>query len=229
MPAWTTPLLRPVWWWATSGSFSRTVTATSSPMPVMRWARATPTMPPPTIPTRRLTGPPPRGSPDPSVRSPWPAVYGSAVAASPEHAVGPTPPGRGTAARRGGRARAATPGPRRRRPRAPASSPSGVGPRTTTRGRPGHVTGEVGHAHAALAGHDRAVGEQHLGVEQHELAGGTTGLGVARDVDAERPQADADLGRGQADAVGVGPHGVDQIGGQAAAASSSPPTGRPAA
>src|SRR5512132_1599188 len=39
---------------ARSGSFSSTVTATSRSRPVMWWARATPTMPPPTIPTRRV-------------------------------------------------------------------------------------------------------------------------------------------------------------------------------
>src|SRR4029453_5152931 len=51
----TTPLLRPVWCWARAGSFSSTVT--SSPIPATRWARATPTMPPPTIPTRRAPMP----------------------------------------------------------------------------------------------------------------------------------------------------------------------------
>src|SRR5690242_1101210 len=44
-----TPELRPVWWVATAGSFSRTVT--SSPRRVSARAVASPTIPPPTITT----------------------------------------------------------------------------------------------------------------------------------------------------------------------------------
>src|SRR5215210_3442250 len=52
MPACTTPLFRPVWCWATAGSFSRTVT--SRPLFVTKRCRASasPTIPPPTMPIR---------------------------------------------------------------------------------------------------------------------------------------------------------------------------------
>jgi len=82
------------------------------------------------------------------------------------------------------------------------------------RGGPGDVAGEVGHAHAALAGHDRAVGEKDFRVEQHDFSVTRTRLLVAGDVDREGAHTDADLGGGDAHARGRGAHGVDQVRGQ---------------
>src|SRR3954452_7631348 len=48
MPAWTTPLLRPVWCIAPAGSFSRTVTSCPGRRSCSSRATASPTMPPPT-------------------------------------------------------------------------------------------------------------------------------------------------------------------------------------
>src|SRR5581483_5185315 len=52
MPAWTTPLLRPVWWRATASSFSRTVTVASGRSSPSRRATASPMIPAPTTPIR---------------------------------------------------------------------------------------------------------------------------------------------------------------------------------
>ena len=62
-------------------------------------------------------------------------------------------PGRGTAAPRSGRSRAGAPGPRRRRP-STLDLLAGAGQLAAhdDPGRPLHVAGEVGDAHAALAG-----------------------------------------------------------------------------
>lgn len=47
MPLWMTPLLRPVWWRAGPGSFSRTVTRVPGAARVIAYAVDRPTMPPP--------------------------------------------------------------------------------------------------------------------------------------------------------------------------------------
>ena len=52
MPAWTTPLERPVWWRAISRSFSKTVTAASGLSSASRRATASPMIPAPRTPIR---------------------------------------------------------------------------------------------------------------------------------------------------------------------------------
>ena len=187
-------------WRARSGSFSSTVTSTSSPMPTMRWARATSTMPPSTIPMRlvpmagslRLNGsaaaPPPeqiggaRGHP---VEEQQPVQVVELVQQRPGLDVGLDQPGRPPGSRPG----------RRRWPG-------------------GHVAGQVGHAFMqpsrATAGTPASTssGSSSTTRPAHDFA---LGWPVTSTQKARRPTPD--LGRGQADAVVVGAHGVDQVGG----------------
>ena len=74
-----------------------------------------------------------------------------------------------------------------------------------------NVTGEVGHAHATLAGHVGTVCEEDLGVEEHDLSVARHRLLMAGDVHDEDPFAHANLRRGKADTGRRRPHRVDEI------------------
>ena len=66
--------------------------------------------------------------------------------------------------------------------------------------RPCHVSGEIRDRHAAFPGDLRWSFDDHCRVKQYERPMAGTCLPVPGDIDGERPEPDADLGRGKPDA-----------------------------
>ena len=77
-----------------------------------------------------------------------------------------------------------------------------------------HVTGQVGHRHAALPARPPPARLHHPGVAQHERAVRRRRLRMLGHVHHEDLGAHPDLRRGQADTARRDPHGGDQVGGE---------------
>jgi hypothetical protein len=77
--------------------------------------------------------------------------------------------------------------------------------------RPGHIGSDVRQAQTALPGHLRPGHIDDFWVDQNDQALGRGGKAVATYVYHRHPYRLPNLGRRQADAAGVGAHGLDQV------------------